>query len=189
MKWCLSVSVVFAVPSLCLAGFAFVEQGEGLELTWNGELVSRFVVDEGNKPFLYPVLGPGGVPMTRSYPMEEVAGESQDHPHHRSLWFGHQGIQGVDTWHEAKTIEERAEKKKDPVERDAYVKEAMAKLGRTRPMGIGRIMASGEAAELLTRNDYEDAEGNKLLADERLYRFRMPTETERAFEVVMTFRA
>ena len=47
---------------------------------------------------MFPLLGPGGVPMTRSYPMAEVAGETRDHPHRRSLWFAHGDVGGFDFW-------------------------------------------------------------------------------------------
>ncbi len=39
------------------------------------------------KPVLWPILSPSGVPMTRSYPFEKVAGEDTDHPHHQGLFF------------------------------------------------------------------------------------------------------
>ena len=38
--------------------------------------------------------------MTRDWPMKaDVAGESHDHPHHKSMWVGHE-INGVDFWTE-----------------------------------------------------------------------------------------
>ena len=52
------------------------------------------------KPFFYPVLGPGGKGVTRSYPMKEVEGEDKDHPHHRSFWTAYGDVNGVDDWSE-----------------------------------------------------------------------------------------
>lgn len=53
------------------------------------------------KPFLYPIVGPNGIDMTRSYPMRDnVTDEARDHPHHRSLWFAHGDVNGVDFWTE-----------------------------------------------------------------------------------------
>ncbi len=46
----------------------------------------------GHLPYLWPVHGPGGRALTRSWPMAEGAGEEQDHPHHRSLWFAHGAV-------------------------------------------------------------------------------------------------
>ncbi|MCS6775278.1 MAG: PmoA family protein [Chloroherpetonaceae bacterium] len=52
------------------------------------------------KPFLYPLLTPGGEHFTRRFPQEKVAGESTDHVHHRGLWFTHGEVNGVDFWSE-----------------------------------------------------------------------------------------
>ncbi len=52
-----------------------------------------------DKPVLYPVYGPGQIPMTRHFPMQEIAGEQTDHPHHKSIWTGHE-INHVDFWSE-----------------------------------------------------------------------------------------
>lgn len=50
-------------------------------------------------PIVYPLLGPGGIPVTRAYPMEARPGEATDHPHHRSLWVAHGDVNGHDFWH------------------------------------------------------------------------------------------
>lgn len=51
------------------------------------------------KPFFYPVLSPAGVKVNRDYPMKEgVSGESDDHPHHQSVFFGYGSTNGADFW-------------------------------------------------------------------------------------------
>lgn len=50
------------------------------------------------RPFFFPVHGPGGKRVTRSYPMQDVAGEERDHPHHRSFWTAYGEVNGVDDW-------------------------------------------------------------------------------------------
>lgn len=47
------------------------------------------------RPFFYPILGPSGRSLTR---MGHPA--APDHDHHRSLWWGHQTIGGVNFWDE-----------------------------------------------------------------------------------------
>ena len=43
----------------------------------------------------------GGARMTRDYPMvPNSEGEEHDHPHHRSLWYSHGAINGIDFWSE-----------------------------------------------------------------------------------------
>lgn len=57
--------------------------------------------DAPYRPYFYPFLGPGGVQITRNYPMrDDVAGESQDHVHQRSVWVGFGDVNGSDNWTE-----------------------------------------------------------------------------------------
>ncbi len=64
-----------------------------------GELFTEYIFRGYEKPILYPILGPHGIGMTRDYPMlEDVAGEATDHPHHKSLWFSHKPVNGIDFW-------------------------------------------------------------------------------------------
>ncbi|MFL5338886.1 MAG: PmoA family protein [Gemmataceae bacterium] len=45
------------------------------------------------RPFFYPLIGPSGQPLTRmGHP------GAPDHDHHRSVWFAHQKVQGVNFW-------------------------------------------------------------------------------------------
>jgi hypothetical protein len=62
------------------------------------------------KPIVFPIYGPGQIPMTRSYPMQkDVPGEATDHPHHKSMWFGHGDVNGISFWHgEGKMVTESA---------------------------------------------------------------------------------
>lgn len=96
----------------CLLGASFTataEEAPSISVKKAGDLHQVFIGDElfvgyntknTAKPFLYPIIGPTGANMTRHYPMKKgVAGESDDHPHHTSLWFAHGGVNGVDLWH------------------------------------------------------------------------------------------
>ncbi len=65
------------------------------------ELFAEVDYQTYDKPIVYPILGPGQIPMTRNYPMrKDVAGEANDHPHHKSMWFAHGDINGVSFWDE-----------------------------------------------------------------------------------------
>ena len=45
------------------------------------------------RPFFYPLLGPSGSPLTRmGHP------GAPDHDHHRSIWFAHARVLGIDFW-------------------------------------------------------------------------------------------
>ncbi|MBI3911815.1 MAG: PmoA family protein [Armatimonadetes bacterium] len=73
-----------------------------LEMRLRGEVCAAYHYSSHHaRPFLHPVLGPGGLPVTRSYPLAQVAGETNDHPHHRSLWTAYGAVNGVDDWSEA----------------------------------------------------------------------------------------
>ena len=52
------------------------------------------------RPYFYPVLTPNGTGLTRAYPMEDVAGETQDHYHHRGLYTAHGLVNGYNLWDE-----------------------------------------------------------------------------------------
>ena len=117
----------FLLVSWCSVGMA-AENGRGVTVTQandrvrieiNGELFTEYwfrmnqhpalVTDRaGNTTtnptkhtYFHPLMGPGGVHMSRSWPMQnDVEGEEKDHPHHRSLWFSHGAVNGVDFWAE-----------------------------------------------------------------------------------------
>jgi Methane oxygenase PmoA len=65
------------------------------------EVMTEFVYNTYAKPIVWPLRGPGGVTLTRDWPMKpDTAGESKDHPHHKSVWFTHGAVNGVDFWSE-----------------------------------------------------------------------------------------
>src|SRR2546421_9529066 len=71
-------------------GVKITEQEDKLRIEINGELFTEYHFKGAPHVFYYPVLGPGGLPMTRNYPMvRDSEGEEHDHPHHRSLWYSH----------------------------------------------------------------------------------------------------
>lgn len=81
----------------------------GLAIEINGKPFTTYrYLPEGQfptkaRPFFYPVLGPGGVGMTRNYPMRaDVPNEKHDHPHHRGLWVAFGEVNGTDNWSEQK---------------------------------------------------------------------------------------
>jgi len=91
------------------SGVLIDRNGANLDIRLNNELFTRYDTTTGpNKPYFYPLLGPGGKHMTRRYPLEKVPGEEPDHPHHRGMWFTHGAVNGEDYWSEgaraAKTV-------------------------------------------------------------------------------------
>jgi len=123
-------------------GVEMTKIDEGVEVKVGGELLTRYLRISGHKPICYPIIGPGGKAMTRNFPMKKFKGESPDHVHHRSFWFTHGDVNGVDFWgevgHSGKIIQKSIEFSGGPV------------------MGIIR-----------TKNDWVDAKGKRICADER----------------------
>src|SRR5262245_63046542 len=50
------------------------------------------------KLYLHPLLTASGKRVTRAFPMEQVSGESTDHPHQRGVWIGAEQLSGMDFW-------------------------------------------------------------------------------------------
>lgn len=78
------------------------KEGPTVQVLLDGKVFTEYWYQDVPRPFLYPVIGPNGEGVTRSFPMKDsVADEPQDHIHHRSLWFAHERMNGVDFWSEA----------------------------------------------------------------------------------------
>lgn len=57
-----------------------------------------------DKPVFYPVLGPNGARVNREFPtVAGVAGESTDHPHHQSVFFTYDEVNGTNFWNPERT--------------------------------------------------------------------------------------
>jgi len=71
----------------------------GYDVTIDGKFFAGYHRDFKGTPIIWPVIGPNEKPMTRSYPMtDDVPGETKDHPHHRSIWFTHDEVNGNRHW-------------------------------------------------------------------------------------------
>ena len=98
---------------------------------------------DADRPFFYPVLGPGGEHLTRRWPVEDAAaGEQQDHRHHRGFWYTHGAVNGHDFWTEGRG----------------------PKIVQTRA-------AVEQGHTLVTENDWIDAAGKTVCTDRRVHRF------------------
>lgn len=118
------------------------------------------------RPFLYPVIGPGGHGVTRGYPMVKgVRGETNDHPHHRSIWVAHGDVNGVDDW-----SEERGHGR--IVQREFLEKSSGPVFARIRVL-----------------NDWVDRNVKKVMEEERTVTVYNLPDTSRIFDLSVVFRA
>lgn len=181
-----TLALVFAsigASLLSAADFTIETQADGVAIHLDGQLFTKYVTGDTrtNKPYFYPVLGPTGKAMTRHYPMKDVEGEAQDHPHHRSLWFGHQFVNDFDTWHEKATLVERA--KGD----EAKLAELMKVLGATRHREVLEAAVVDGRARLKVASDYLDASGKTMASDRRTFTFSVATDGTRVIDADFVF--
>lgn len=170
------------LPQITNAEFTVEQDNHGVKIKLDGQLFTEYVLGESNKPYFWPIIGPDNKAMTRAYPMRDVDGEKQDHPHHRSFYFGHQRINEFDTWHEKLTLIERAKGDADKLA------DSLQRLGSTETTEIRLIESQGDHATLETTSSYKDSEGRTLLKDERRFTFRVDEETDsRIIDVELKF--
>ncbi|MDI1314327.1 PmoA family protein [Prosthecobacter sp.] len=162
MKLLLAASLLLA--SVASAAQFAVEKtaSGGAVVTVDGQVFAEYIVDQANKPYLAPVFGPTGKQMTRNYPMKTIEGEQHDHPHHRGICFGSEGINGVQSWAEASTFG-------DPVKNAAR----LANLGSEKHREFKTLEAKADSAVLVSIIDYLDPKGKKYLEEERTMIFRV----------------
>lgn len=103
--------VVFALAGLAVASLVplfaasaepkLTRSDDRIRVELGGQLFTEYIFKGAPRPYLYPILAADGTPLSRDYPMKkDTPGEETDHPHHRSLWFTHGEVNGVDFWAE-----------------------------------------------------------------------------------------
>ncbi len=162
-----------ALVSASLADVSFEEKSDRVSVKINGSLFTEYHHGDASHVYYYPVIGPGGAKMTRSYPMEKVEGEAQDHPHHRSLWFSHGNVNGVDFW--AETASSGGKPPKQPLGAIEHVKVLAMESGK-------------EVGTLKTSQKWIAPDGTVPVTSVQVLRVHAGPETERMldFEVTLT---
>ncbi len=130
-----------------------------VQFVQDGKLLTEYHIGpKVAKPYFWPVMAPGQVPVTRAWPMEKATkGGSTDHVHQKSLWFCHgdvipEGIQlkvkipnvaGVDYWAEHPG--------------HGHIVCTNVKIGST----------GGEIGKVVTSNEWLTPKGQKILDETR----------------------
>jgi hypothetical protein len=99
--WPVLTLVCLALP---VEGAVFTLEAEpdGVTVKLDGQLFTRYLIQSGAKPILWPIIGPTGAELTRGYPMREATkDEKSDHEHQRSFWFTHGDVNGTSFWDES----------------------------------------------------------------------------------------
>jgi hypothetical protein len=158
--------VAMAVPmatSMASAQVTAEKSSDKVTIKIDGRLFAEYLTNSNGKPIVWPIIGPSGGEMTRSYPMKKSPGEETDHPHQRSLWFTHGDVNGVDFWLEGERGGKQRHKEFVTVE-------------------------SGKQAAIVTRNDWVAPDGKKILEDERRLSFSVAGEN-RVIDFAITLTA
>ncbi len=96
---CGLLMVCFSYANAQSQEFQLKEHAGGIQVLRGDRIVADYLTKSFSKPIIWPILGPTGAKMTRDYPMvADSQGEEHDHPHHRSLWFTHGEVNGIDFW-------------------------------------------------------------------------------------------
>ena len=172
----------FSAPLLCLllsiaaaslfAQVAIEAEGDTYKVTIDDQPFTTYhPAAEGiTKPILYPIYGPGGVAMTRDFPMKKgTKSEASDHPHHTSLFYTHGNVNGVNFWHVGG-------------KNQGYIKQTHATTSSPDSTADG-------AAVLATKLNWQDQDGKLVMKEDRVWRFSKTERGARAIEIELTFHA
>jgi hypothetical protein len=144
------------------------DDGSKVDVSVGGELFTAYhYAGKWVRPFLWPVIGPYGDPVTRAFPMiSDVEGEKHDHPHQKSLYTAFGEVNGVDDWSEETGH------------------------GSIVHKGFTQFRSGPAAAILQSANDWVSKEGKRVLSEQRTMVFyNLLPSTERLVDFAIHFRA
>ena len=161
----LPVCFFLVVPTFTLsaAEWSLERTNKGYQISIDGKLFTEYLTDHKGTPILWPIIGPTGEEMTRSYPMvpEGKPSEKIDHEHHRSLWFNHGNVNGVDFWALSPAV--------------------------IKHKGFVKVEKITNGVLLVTENDWIDGKGTHVCSDRRTFRFGLKGENRLIdFDVTVT---
>jgi hypothetical protein len=153
----------FSLLLLCTAcsshGLHFAPSAVGVVVRADGQLFAEYRTDGTRGPVLWPLCAPGGVTLTRAFPLAEYEGESRDHPHHESCWFTHGAVNGIDFW-----------------------------AGKGSVVAVGKPSIDTSNGEITQQSEWRNAAGEVVCEDHRRYRFRSNGDS-RTVDVVVRVSA
>jgi sugar phosphate isomerase/epimerase len=126
-------------------GVKVTELPDKVKVETNGQLFTEYNFKDTPFPYFYPVIGPTAVDVTRHWPMKEAENEPRDHPHHRSLWFTHGAVNGLDFWQGGK----------DEIVHDKFLE----------------ITSGSQVGVIKSQNKWVASSGQIVCTDSRTYKF------------------
>lgn len=155
------------------------EKGDQIAIRINGQSFSTlFLSREYPKPFLHPLRTSTGEQVTRSYPTETVAGESNDHQHHRGLWIGYGEINGLNFWENEFHYTSNPPQNFDPAKRGLVVLRK-----------IDRMANGGKSGEIRLTLDWIGPDKKPILEEKRTVTFHAGNKKLRTIDFDFTLTA
>jgi len=147
-------------------GVAVTKTDSIVRVEVGGALLTEYRWTDAERPYFWPLLGPGGREMTRAFPMKaDAPNEEHDHPHHRSLWFAHGSVNGLDFWQGGPS---------GP---------------RIALTAIADVASGAESGGFTARHEWRAPDGRVVMTDERVFRAFAGAGPDRLFEWAITLRA
>lgn len=155
-----------AISAAAAQGVQLQKLEDRVRVELNGQLFTEYFFKDVPRPYCYPIMGPGNLPMTRNWPMKNVPDEEHDHPHHRSLWFTHGAVNGQDFWSEAKGF------------------------GKIVHDGFTEVESGRDVGVIQARDKWIAADGTLVCTDQQTLRFYAPrSDSERVMDLEITIKA
>lgn len=146
-------------------GVRIAQEPGKLRIEINGQLFTEYHYEDVPRPYFYPLLGPDDLPMTRHWPLENAPNEEHDHPHHRSLWYAHGNVNGLDFWSEQNNFCKIVHKK------------------------FLAIQSGQKSGTIKSTDDWVARDGTVVCADVRTLRVYNRPDNERLFDFDVTLQA
>jgi hypothetical protein len=116
------------------------------------------------KLHLHPLLTASSKRVTRAFPMEQVSGESTDHPHQRGVWIGAEQLSGMDFW-------ENEPSDKNP------------KAGAVVLTDVSNVHSGDTEGRFTIRAKWLSPAGENVMVETRTMTFRAPSSDQRIIDI------
>lgn len=147
------------------------KNAQGVTVKIDGKPFTEYLIKAGHSPAMWPLIGPTGKPVTRSYPFTEASKDgTNDHPHHQSFWFTHDKVNGINFW--------AANKNDDKQDSGAHIAHR----------DFVDVSSTGDTAKIVTRNDWMDGD-KRVCEDERTMVFGKGPADSRWIDFTITIKA
>jgi hypothetical protein len=149
----LAVTALLFVPAAVQAEVTAERTKRGVAIKIDGKPFTEYLTKAGHSPALWPVIGPTGKPVTRSYPFTASTKDgTNDHPHHQSFWFTHDKVNGINFW--------AANKNDEKGDSGAHIAHRE----------FVDVSSKGATARIVTKNDWMNGD-KRVCEDQRTFIF------------------